>query len=492
MAENQTYGVMPSGERQNIPDRYRIQSDQAHIKVRDLNAYDFCQHTYDGSHGYRDGSYLIPHPREQFYETRRESSYYVNAYAPIINAMVLPVFNTEIQRSTENEMYSGFIENCDNAGTPLSDIMETAITHARMYGLTFLVMDNVTAPPEIVQEAISARAYPYIYERQPQSVECTEVDKYGSLKSITFFERCEKIGKEERRLFRCWDKVGWELYYNVVSEDTTKRVVVEDGVHGLGVIPVIPITGFCKSASLAEFPNPPTYDLAMLTFALFNKESQVVTLEQFQAFSLLVTSDYDINSLTVGPTTFLNCGVNAKFAPQYISPNTDNVRVLVEDCERLKEEIYKQAGQKGVIGVKSQESGVSKEWDFRAEEAVLKKTALVAADTEDEIENLFGLYIKQDIEVEVKYPDKFAPNFLAQRIDNGLKILREMPPEQVASEIWQEIVKAFWDGDKDRAELISEAIAIVPEDGADNPDTTDTEETDEGQPSEQKAVNDAA
>lgn len=455
----QAYGVMPSGERQAIPDRYKIQDDSAHVKVRDLSAYDFVLHTYEGSNGYRDGTYLIPHPREQFYENRRETSYFVNAFAPIINAMVLPVFNQEIQRTCSNDLYDDFIENCDSAGTPLADFLEVCITHARLFGVTFIVMDNFDEFPQTIPETIDDRKYPYVYERMPQDIVSRETDRWGKLRSITFFERCEKIDGVERKLFRYWDAMAWRLYYEVKSssgEPTT--ITISEGTHGLGVLPVIPIMGFSNTNSMRQLPNPPTYDLAMLTFALFNKESQVVTLEQFQAFSILCTSDYDQTSLSAGPTTFLNCGPNSKFPPQYASPNTDNIRVMVANCERLKEEIYKQAGQKGVIGIKTETSGVAKEWDFRAEEAVLKKTAKVSEETEEAIADLFAQYIGRDVGLEVVYPNSFSPTFETQRIDNSIKILRETPPEEIVSELWNEIVVAFWSHDKEKARFIIDEI----------------------------------
>jgi hypothetical protein len=466
--DNLTYGVMPSGERQSIPDRYQIQSDSAHVKVRELSAYDFVLDTYEGANGYRDGSYLIPHPREQFYETRRESSYYVNAYAPVIDAMVVPVFNSEIERNTTNDAYLDFIENCDACGTPLQQFMEVCITHARMMGVTFIVMDNFQSQSDTMAAALEKREYPYVYERLPQSMRCKEVDQWGRLVSISFFDQCREINGKEEKLYREWDSNTWTLYFEDVDKNgNPQRVTVEEGTHGLGVIPVIPILGFSKTNSLKDMPNPPTYDLAMLTFALFNKESQVVTLEQFQAFSLLVTSDFDVTSLTIGPSTFINCGKDAKFAPQYISPNTANITTMVDNCERLKEEIYKQAGQKGVIGIKTETSGVAKEWDFRAEEAVLKKTAMVAEETEETIANIFSLYIGTDVDCEIVYPSKFSPSYETNRINDAIKIIQQTPPEEVTTELWKEVVQSFWSNDKDTAAMLIESIDEPEEDVSD-------------------------
>jgi hypothetical protein len=466
-------GAMPNGERQSLPQRLQAQSTSAAIDVLTLSAYDLVQHTYDGSHGYRDGTYLIPHPREAFYETRRGASYYINAYKPVIDAMVTPVYNQEIKRETADPFAEKFIENCDAAGTGLHSFMEVAIANARLFGVTFVVVENFKKEDaeEIEKDNLDKRKLPYIYERQPQTVKKHEVDERGNLVSIDFFEKCEKIGDEEVEIIRHWDSSGWRLYYEKSAKDGKKvEVEIDVGAHELGVLPVVPIVQFCKVATLKEMPNPPTYDLARLTHALFNKESQVVHLEHFQAFSQLVLSDYDQTNLSIGADTFINCSKDAAFAPQYISPNTANITTLIANCDRLKEMIYSLAGQLGVIGIKQETSGLAKDWDFRAEESVLKKTATVGEAVEYKLFDVFSKYLQKEINVEIVYPHEFGPGRDSKRIDDALKAIRETPPQEINAALWEEVVWSFWAKDKVKAKEIIDKMEIhEPDDDGTDP-----------------------
>ena len=129
--------LMPTGG-MNVPQLGKLQSTEAFKDVQKLNPYIFVEDTYTGEKGYRDCSYLIPNDKETFYETRRKISYYVNVFKPIISAMIDPVFSTEIKRESTNDMFDGFIENCDNAGTSLNIFMRNAIRNARLFSINFM------------------------------------------------------------------------------------------------------------------------------------------------------------------------------------------------------------------------------------------------------------------------------------------------------------------------------------------------------------------
>ena len=88
------------------PDRLAFESQSSYRDVRKIGKgiYGFIEDTYFGTDGYRTCEYLIPEPREAFYETRRAFSYYNNVFKPVINAMVDDVFADEIDRSCDNDL----------------------------------------------------------------------------------------------------------------------------------------------------------------------------------------------------------------------------------------------------------------------------------------------------------------------------------------------------------------------------------------------------
>ena len=454
--------LVPDNGDYNNPVAGRLQDYSGYKDYRTVNPYDFLEHTYSGTRHYRDCGYLQYTDREMFYQTRRKISYYVNVFKPIINAMVDPVFSGEIMRKTSNILFEAFIDNCDNNGTSFNVFMKNAIKNARLFSLNFVVVDNfdmekVQAPETLLAQA-ETRAIPYVYERNPQHVHKWECDEQGKLTSITFIDKCEDVkidGKMQRRqYYRQWDSMTWTLYY----EEKDKQIVESYGTHGLGVIPVVAITNFANSANLKCFPDPEFYNMAVLVHGLFNKESQVNFMEIMQTFAILCTSGMGTSAKSIGPATFLDSGTDSKYPPQYVSPSQDGIKTLIDNCERLKREIKDEAKQSGVIGVIEAKSGIAKEWDFRAEEQILKATAEAGEETEEKIAKIFGLYIGSEIPYEVEYQHSFDPAADDNDIASALLILKEMPPAEIVKNLWLDIAARRWKNNPEKLEAIKAAL----------------------------------
>ena len=446
----------------NVPQIGALQDTSKYQDVREINKYEFMRHTYEGDAGYRDCSFLTPGSREMFYEDRRRVSYYVNAFKPIINAMVDECFAKDATRETSNEYFAQFIENCDASGTPLAMFMRNAIRNARIYSVNFIVMENFSAKEmqgkETAEQAIGGRVFPYIYEKGPQQVKAIVTNKQGAVESITFCDEMIVIDKKDVQTYRRWDAQSWQLFYLKKSDGKEVEVIIDEGTHGLGVIPVIYITDFAKSASLKELPDPEFYDIAFLCFGLFNKESQVCWMEIMQTFAILCTSGMGTNAKAIGPATFLDSGTDSKYPPQYVAPPQDGIRTLIDNCQRLKDEIKDQAKQKGVIGVKNADSGIAKEWDFRAEEAILKQTALACERVEKALAEVFALYVRAAVSYEVAYPKDYSPIADKNKVDQGLLILKETPPKTLESAIWKSIAGVYFKGQDETLKEIEDAL----------------------------------
>jgi hypothetical protein len=438
-----------------VDPRYKIQSQDSYIDVRTLNKYDFMQFTYDGTEGYRTGAYLVPFMRESFYEDRMRTAAYKNLFRPVVDAMVEPVFAHKIERVTNSDIAKKFFENVDRAGTTIDNFTNMIMTRARTCGLTFVVVDNFTEINGITKkDVIDTRRYPYCYEKVPSSMYKIDVNESGVPVSITFYDKVIKIDNKDTQTFRKWDNQKSTLYYEKSERGNTIEIELEINVHNLGKIPVVVVNCFIKNKKLDKLPEPPLYTLAMLVYQLYNKETYVQELEKYQTFSLLVAQGVDASKLSVGPTNFINVSDNVSNMPGYISPNPENTKVMVSNCDRLKQEIYEEAGQKGVYAVKEQSSGIAKEWDFRAEESKLIETSTGAVEFEKELIEIFGLYINTSIKYEAKYPEDFSPQYFDQRIEEIVAILKEMPPEALATELWAEIATIIFKQTPDRADEI--------------------------------------
>jgi hypothetical protein len=426
--------------------------------VQSIDQYDFVDDTYGGLNGYQDGTYIIPFSaREMFYLTRRKVSYYKNFYRPAIDSMITPVFNAEITRETDNARMKLFIDNCDNAGMPVQSMVKNSVTIARNLGISFVIVENYKPEEQVptIADAIRDRKIPYIYIKKPQDVDFSKlkVDNFGNIIEIVFYDHEEKLLGEPRKLFRRWTATYWQLFY---SDKEGKEIVVDEGKITIGKIPVICINDFATNKNISTRPRPPLYDLARMSFVLFNKWSEVRWMELTQCFCIPYAQGLNAKSLAAGTTTLWMLGENAKIPPGFASPDSNIFKNLVESARGDYDDFRAIAQQNGIIGVKDAKSGIAKEWDFRSEEALLKETARVAYSIEMKLAELFSDYIGESFTYTCNYSQQFSPSYGYDRMQMAFMGIDRMPPKPISDALWEEFSEEYWKGNAEKIQQIKD------------------------------------
>jgi hypothetical protein len=446
--------------------------DRTYVDIHNLNPYARVLFTYEASHGYADNSYLIFFPREEWYQERQKYSLRsVTAFKSVVDAMVQPVYELPIGRECDEPMFSGFINNADNTGTKMQDVVETLLTHARMLGVTFLVMDNFQDADKAttVKEALDDRKYPYVYEKMPHEVYKWKCNNWGKLEWITFMDKLEKIPDPEhptqfifRQYYRRWEQFQWVIYYEVKDKgkyEEFREVVVDKQNHGLNHLPILSVIDFAKSNNLTNFPTPLLADLANMAFVMYNMESWIMLLNVF-CFPILTLPPTDGAQIALSATNAIEVPNDANHPPAFISPPTQCLEVLLKGADRLEDKIYRAANQLGVSGTKAHAmvSGVSKEWDFRGSNSLLQKTATVGKAVEEWCAQTFSEYTHTAVNFVVNYPSEFVEAYSNQRLQQIMDMQKEMPPPAFAKELWKEAALVFFDDDPDKAQEVADAI----------------------------------
>jgi hypothetical protein len=389
--------------------------------------------------------------------------------------MVQPVFEKEILRETDSEMFQGFLDNADNTGTTLQDINETAQTHARMLGLTFIIMDNFPDAGSVrtMRDAIDQRKFPYVYEKMPHEVYRWKCDNWGKLEWITFFERQETLPDPDhqgkfiiRQYYRRWNKEKWQIYYekhNPAKFEEVIEIVEEEAVHGLNYIPIYPVLDYTKNNNLTNFPTPKFADLANMAFILYNMESWIELLCVYCFPTLTLPGEMDTSQISMSANNAIAVPSDAKFPPGFIAPPTACLEVLLKAADRLEDKIYKAANQLGVYGTKAQSSkqmvsGVSKEWDFQASNSLLTKTSFAAKKLEEWCSKTFTDYTHTVFSFTVDFGTEFIQAYSNQRLDQIMNLIKDIPPKPLEKELWKEAAKVFFEDDADKSKEITDAI----------------------------------
>ena len=87
------------------------------------------------------------HEREskEAYTERCHGAYYLNYFAPIVNALVAPIFKRRPLRDFKGpaeDFITEFSKDVDRAGSDVHSFMKQVALHAKMYGVAFIVMDS--------------------------------------------------------------------------------------------------------------------------------------------------------------------------------------------------------------------------------------------------------------------------------------------------------------------------------------------------------------
>jgi len=408
----------------------------SYTEVNNVNDYLFMTHTYEGSGGYRDGAYLVPFAREAWYENRKTFSTYRNYIKPIIDAMITPVFSNPISRELirGDARYNKFIENSDNRGNSLTSIIQEAVKYARLHGVSFIVMDNMSDTADMtLQQQIDERILPYLYIQTADSVANYATDKFNKLTEISFKGQ-ESIGDEKYVTIVTWSA----NFYIKEWYDGDKFIRAESFQHDLGILPIIPVMNDSTSSYL---PTPPMYSLAKLNLGLYNKDSELRDQERAQAFSVFyIQHDTNNSNLTIGPHNAISLPVtpDLNITPGYASPDSSVLKHIMDSCQKYIDSIYASAEQHG-ISVQAT-SGIEQAYKFHSTAQQLKHTARIAHAAEIGIVKVLSAYLSVDIEVTIKYTTEYTPYYDNLTIDEAQKALEMNLPNSAKVELKKALV----------------------------------------------------
>jgi hypothetical protein len=383
--------------------------------INSVNPFKFVTQAYNGSGGFRDGSYLFPFAREFDFNSRKNQAYYENFCKGVADSLYVPVFSELADRQTNSDLFLEFIDNADNNGNHLQSIMKMAGKYATLHGISFIVMDNFEETPESLQVAIDDRIFPYIYVKTADQVEDYEIDEFGRLIEIDFCDgeyetNDDQENEVEYHAYRHWDDTQTYRYY--IGKDEKKIVIGVARDHNVGKVPVIAIQ---KEMDTEEFLcNPPFYDIARMNCAIYNGSSELNNIQRQQAFSLLVIPSTDQNpNMEIGTNSVLCVDPQSSITPTFISPDSAIMTVVQANIDSIVKSLLDSADSLGATAVNNgnaQKSGVSMAYSFMGQNFVLTQMAQLTTKAEYQIAEMFKLYTNTTFEYVVRYESNYKPN----------------------------------------------------------------------------------
>lgn len=382
--------------------------------------YELLHDAYYGTGMFAAGGALQKHPRESpaNYTFRQQLSYYLNHTAPIINACVDPIFKDTISRNyNESELFEKFLNDVDRLGTTLQEFMRYNSTQAKMYGVMYVLVDNVSEIGETVADQVDNRQLPYLVAIEPKCVYSWRTNDIGELDFFAYRTTVFDDEGKTKTQYHEWTRTSWTL-----KNDEQK--VVATGEHNLGKVPVV--QWFGRSSRKVDILPPPEYlAIAKTNHQVYHLCSLLTQILNMQTFSTLTLPDngQGADDITIGTNNVLLYPAESSHAPAYIAPDRGPAEIIMSVIKMLVDDMYRLSGINSVIGVQEAKSGVAKQWDFERTNQRLADFSVQCESAENDIVELFELWTNMNVDYKCDYPREFKINDITDSLAQSQAVL---------------------------------------------------------------------
>lgn len=331
-------------------------------------------HIYDGSGGFLDGTYLVPHPREwrdhssatprdptKKLLARRRLARYENVGGLILEQKRAALFREVPTRTIGGQKdpeskhpIEAWWDNVDGEGCHINDWMSESFRWAGLFGHVLHYMDRQRVDREAETAADTGAVFLRLY-CPPDVTDWLQNDR-GRLLAVKLLESVERASIDESQpesafRERIVTEETWETRDIGTASKRGKKapVSVERFPHEFGVLPVV--VQYAKGRALAPLIGQPILGDPNLYIDLYNITSEIRELLRNQTFGQLAVklgtgdtaTSVEIAQAMIGSEKGAE---NVMFTPdgaEYIQPDATNVTVYQAERKELLRTIYRLA-----------------------------------------------------------------------------------------------------------------------------------------------------
>jgi len=404
--------------------------------------YKLLNDCYEGGGGFLTGEYLEKHPREneEKFKMRKNMAYFLNYTKPCVDAHVTPIFKKLANREWSgigSPAWETFKDDVDLAGNDIESLMKKAADVAKLCGCSFIIMDrNKEAEVEGTLASVShdRSQLPYAFVVDPLNVKEIKTDRFGHITLFSYYEQDEE--NENVRLLRTLTKDGWKLE-GIGNSDRNDGDSWE-----LGMVPVVPLASKdfnpMRPFVLSDFTS-----IAYTNKMIYNLCSQLTEILTDQTFSVLVFPTNEESELVIGTNNAIGIPPESSHMPTFIAPDAAPAKTLQDTIASLQQEIYRMAGVVNITGVRSQQSGVAKAWDFEQTNQVLADFADRIENAELKVAELFKKWMNVEFDYTVNYPSDYNISDIENELANAEVALNLAFGDKFNIEIFKRVITSY-------------------------------------------------
>jgi hypothetical protein len=415
--------------------------------VPDTARYQFIAHALDGSGGFRpkvwidrEGlnpklsgpSFLVRYPREsaEKFARRNEVAWYRNFLKPACVRFAGYLAKKPPRRALDHPLLTALSDDCDWQGNSLDVFWSTFAVETKARGSMLLLVDMPQAVPPDRASQIEQRAFPYLAPIPPERVVDYTLNVQGLFESVAIASTAQYQG-QTIDVWRVWDTAEWR-----VQRPGETGEVLESGIHGLGLCPVL---AFTESGSFPDYGD--FEQIAVLSRRYFNAASERDEILRGQTFSLLTyqippeapPADLVAVTETVGVSNML---IHNGDTPAFIAPPDGPATIYNEVIAGLEEAIRRIAMT--VEQPTQAESGIALTIRFQELNSALARFARRMEDLERRMWDLACRWLSIQNRTESVWPKSFELADVGQE----LTVLQQMQAAGFPDAVIREGMKA--------------------------------------------------
>ncbi len=362
--------------------------------------------------------YLVRRQKEliEVYQERLARVFYENYLGSIVDWYTAtlvrrePILEFEGTNDRAKDFFASFVQNCDLRGTTLTQFFKQQITEALVCGKSYVVVDFPRADSPVLTRAdedASGRSRAYLVAYSADELINWSRDQGGELEwvvirtSLLKQDSVKTFGWKRETRWIYYDREKFEIYERTGADQKTIGLV-DQGRHGFAGIGRVPVFELGVSEGLWL-----TNKIALLQLEHFNKSNALGWALTMGLFAMpVIYSERPFNQIT-GESYYIQLGPEDRFG--WTEPTGNVFQIAADNLGRLKDEIYRvsylmqQAGD----GAGSNQSGLSRQWDFSVTQEILRAYGAIVKDAVRNVLNAIVAARQDGLGIDVVGLDEF-------------------------------------------------------------------------------------
>jgi len=418
-------------------------SDRIHPLYTDnVDLWNLYLSSVKGGRNFANESNLFSHRLEEVsdYDDRVDRAYFLNFCESIPKLYNTYIFKERIERPPDPNLQQ-FRRNVDLRGTDITSFIRKCGFLSSVLGTIHVLVDITPSNKKRLTRADEKKIQPYCTIVYPTQLKDWSVDKFGDLRwivieTIYYHDADPSVDRAEEIHYTLITREEWR-----VEDDKGNLVQFDDGEpasgrNKLGIIPLA--TLYHEDIDNNLIGESMLKDIVYINRIILNWCSCIDEQIERQTFSQLVIPDDgslaeeeesgDDPLYKVGTSSVWTFPASSTHAPQFISPNTDNIRVIWNLVVDHIKEIYRLAGLLGTSNdIYMGRSGRAAQMGFVGVNAALANKAAAYQKFENQISRLAYMQLGKDPSKfeEVRYADNFDIAALSEEIDSTFRIMEK-------------------------------------------------------------------